>query len=179
MIIVKKKYLRVCLLSCLFILQSGAPGGSQYCPGTISSSSGPGNISSCSLLPNALFLAHFTSLTTGKDSSPAVTVPWFFWTMKQYNSSSCLFLIPFISFWPHHYLWYCIVHCAIHASWLPIMFYKFLCYWCFPLMQSLPRVCSGHCEWMMTCFLVILNLPLGSTAFIHGNSSSNYVVLLG
>ena len=50
-----------------------APGGSQYCPGTISSSSGPGSLSSCSLLPNALFLAHFTSLTTGKDSSAAVT----------------------------------------------------------------------------------------------------------
>ena len=63
-----------------------APGGSQYCPGTISSSSGPGSLSSCSLLPNALFLAHFTSLTTGKDSSAAVNNSLLFeWNKEKYG----------------------------------------------------------------------------------------------
>ena len=77
--------------------------------------------------------------------------------MKQYNSS-CLFLIPFIS------SLFVILHhplcnpCILTSN--NVLQVSVFC-WCFPLMQSLPRY-AGHCEWIMTCFLVILNLPLGS-----------------
>lgn len=133
---VKKKYLRVCLLSsrCSWrvLISTGLQVQEIALPVL------------CCQVPCFWLISHppsqdrvamLLSLTNCHGSSQ----PWNNITLR-------LFLIPLISFWPCRYLWRYVIQCAIHEYWLLVRLWHL----CFAddvhECSSYPK-CARNCEW--------------------------------